>query len=113
MSDFNMANDLASQLVWGRYYQTNEPCHKPEKTLFYQGKDKQIVTATEQSHKEWAAVASRIEALLRQGYLPVWESLCALDPDAATRRVWEDERPFVDGDGEKGVHCGDCIEGLL
>lgn len=32
-SDFNTANDLASQLVWGRYYQSKEPCFKPTKLM--------------------------------------------------------------------------------
>ena len=37
MSIFNEANDLASQLVYGRYYQLNEPCPKPDRLVFVNG----------------------------------------------------------------------------
>jgi hypothetical protein len=31
MSDFNTANELAAELVWGCTYQGNETCFKPTK----------------------------------------------------------------------------------
>ena len=40
MSIFNEANDLASQLVYGRHYQSNEPCPKPDRLVFVNGDSK-------------------------------------------------------------------------
>ncbi len=65
MSNFNTANDLASQLVWGRYYQGNEPCFKLTKIIFHRGfaseEDKVVIENDGQT--DWAEVASRIQAL--------------------------------------------------
>ncbi len=40
MSIFNEANDLSSQLVYGRHYQSNEPCPKPDRLVFVNGDSK-------------------------------------------------------------------------
>lgn len=69
MSVFNDSNDLAAQLCWGRTYQGDEPCFKPTKIVFHRGlgsEDKVVVEDDGQT--DWAAVASRIQALLSQGY---------------------------------------------
>jgi hypothetical protein len=64
MSIFNEASDLASQLVFGRYYQTNEPCLKLDKLVFLKGDSTEVVTA----HSSWAETASAIERLLHADY---------------------------------------------
>lgn len=68
MSNFNEANDLASQLVYGRYYQSNEYCPGLLRLVFVKGDSIAIVTAMESIHDEWAETASSIERLLREGY---------------------------------------------
>lgn len=69
MSIFNESNNLASELVFGRYYQSNEPCPQPERLVFVNGDSTAVVTAMEESESEWAAVASAIQRLFSQGYL--------------------------------------------
>jgi hypothetical protein len=124
MSDFNCANDLASQLVFGRWYQSNEPCPKIEKLVFcrgeyFQGEDQVVVTATElESHQEWAAVASRIQALLGQGYqyttLPceycgATELEDVLHCDECGEAVPHGhEHPGIDEDGDDVTYCDSC-----
>jgi len=68
MSIFNEANDLASQLVFGRCYQSDEPCPKPERLVFAKGDSIAVVTAADSIDDEWAETASSIERLLREGY---------------------------------------------
>lgn len=68
MSIFNEANDLASQLVYGRYYQSDEPCPKPDRLVFVKGDSTAVVTTTEESHEEWVDVASAIHNLLNHSY---------------------------------------------
>ena len=121
MSDFNTANDLASQLVWGRYYQSNEPCFKLTKIIFHRGfasEDKVVIEKDAQT--DWAAVASRIQTLLCQGYdfttLP--REICgatgledALHCDDCGELILHGyERPAVDEDGEKVTYCDCCHE---
>src|SRR5271165_4694053 len=66
MSDFNTANELAAELVWGRTYQGDEPCFKPTKIVFHRGLDSDDkVVAEDDGQADWAAVASRIQVLLK------------------------------------------------
>jgi hypothetical protein len=68
MSIFNTANTLASELVRGTYYQTNEPCLKVERIVFYRdGHPDDKITITRDG-AEWASVANEIELLLLHGY---------------------------------------------
>ena len=70
MSNFNEANELASELVYGRTYQTNEPLYsKTERLIFVNGDSTAIVTLTmAESHEEWAEVANVIQRLFSEGY---------------------------------------------
>jgi hypothetical protein len=66
MSNFNDANNLASELVFGRYYQSEEPCPKPERLVFVGGDSTAVVTAKEETHAEWAEVANTIHRLFNR-----------------------------------------------
>ena len=67
MSEFNTANELAAQLVWGQHYQTDEPCPKIEQIVFYRnGHPGKLVFKNDGA--EWACVANEIEVLLLHGY---------------------------------------------
>jgi hypothetical protein len=68
MSNFNEANEFASELVFGRTYQGNEPTPRPERLVFVSGDSTAVVTAQEESEAEWAHVASAIHGLLNAGY---------------------------------------------
>jgi hypothetical protein len=68
MSIFNEANDLASQLIYGRYYQSNKPCPKPNRLVFVNGDSIAVVTDSGSDHDEWANIAIAIDRLLREGY---------------------------------------------
>jgi hypothetical protein len=68
MSTFNDANDLASELVFGRYYQCKEPCPQPERLVFVGGDSTAVVTSKEKTHAEWVEVANTIESLFHDGY---------------------------------------------
>ena len=121
MSNFNTANDLASQLVWGRYYQGNEPCFKLTKIIFHRGfasEDKVVIENDGQT--DWAEVASRIQALLGQGY-----DWVAIPCEYCGATEFEDvlhcdecgepilhgyERAGVDEDGEQATYCDGCHE---
>jgi len=120
MSNFNTANDLASQLVWGRYYQANEPCLPITKIVFHHGfasKDKVVI---ENDGQEWAAVACRIQALLAQGYdyvtLPCEYCGATEFDDVFCCDGCEEpiphggERAGVDEHGESATYCSDCHE---
>jgi hypothetical protein len=69
MSSFNESNEMASELVFGRTYQGNEPTPKPERLVFVKGDSTAVVTAQEESEQEWADVAKTIHGLLHDGYL--------------------------------------------
>ena len=69
MSSFNESNEMASELVFGRTYQRNEPTPKPERLVFVKGNSTAVVTADEESQREWADVANTIHGLLNHGYL--------------------------------------------
>ena len=68
MSNFNESNEMASELVFARTYQGNEPTPKPDRLVFVNGDATAVVTAQEVSHEEWADVASTIDRLIRHGY---------------------------------------------
>jgi formylmethanofuran dehydrogenase subunit E len=121
MSDFNTANQLAAELVWGRHYQGDEPCFKPTKIVFHRGLDSEDkVVVEDDGPTDWAAVASRIQALLGQGY--DWTTLpceyCeateledVLHCDECGEPIMHGyERAGVDEDGEKVTYCHGCHE---
>lgn len=68
MSNFNDANDLASELVFGSHYRSNELCPQPERLVFVNGDSIGVVTAMEATRTEWAEVANTIHCLLNEGY---------------------------------------------
>jgi len=121
MSVFNTANELAAELVWGRTYQGDEPCFKPTKIVFHRGLnggDKVVVEDDGQT--DWAAVESRIQALLGQGYdyttLPC--EICGateledvLHCDECGEPIMHGyERAGVDENGENVTYCDGCHE---
>jgi formylmethanofuran dehydrogenase subunit E len=121
MSDFNTANDLAAELVWGRTYQGDEPCFKPTKIVFHGGLDSEERVVIEDDGKsDWPAVASRIQALLGQGYH--WTTLpcryCGatefedvLHCDECGEPILHGyERASIDEDGEQVTYCDVCYE---
>ena len=119
MSNFNTSNELASQLIEGRYYQSNEPNFSITKIVFYHNladAEDRIVIRNEGS--DWAPVASRIQALLDQGYnyttLPceicgATELADVLHCDGCGEPIPHNcERSSVDEDGEKMTCCHNC-----
>jgi hypothetical protein len=68
MSSFNKSNEMASELVFGRTYQGNEPTLKPERLVFVKGDSTAVVAAKEETHAEWAEVANIIHSLFHDGY---------------------------------------------
>src|SRR5437868_2797093 len=68
MSNFNDANNLASELVFGCYYQSKEPCPQPERLVFVKEDSTAVVTSLEESEEEWAGVANIIHSLFLDGY---------------------------------------------
>ena len=119
MSDFNTSNDLASQLIEGRYYQSNEPNFPIAKIVFYHNladAEDQIVITDDGSDR--VAVASRIHVLLRQGYqytaLPceycgATELEDVLHCDECGEPIPHgNERGGVDEDGDSATYCGGC-----
>ena len=119
MSNFNMSNDLASQLIQGRYYQANEPSFPITKIVFYRdladAEDRIVIT---NDGSDWAKVASRIHSLLNQGYdyaaLPCgYCGATELDDvfhcDGCGDPIPHgEERAFTDASGESGTVCGRC-----
>jgi hypothetical protein len=121
MSVFNDSNDLASQLVFGRTYQGDEPCFKPTKIVFHRGLDSEDkVVVEDDGQNGWSAVASRIHALLGLGYdytmLPC--RICGaseledvLHCDECGEPILHGyERAGVDEEGEKVTYCDGCHE---
>jgi hypothetical protein len=71
MSAFNEANELASQLLYGRHYLDDEPCEKLDELVFVRGSERSVVRAPrDASHESWASAATLIESLLRDGWVP-------------------------------------------
>jgi hypothetical protein len=121
MSDFNTANELAAELVWGRTYQGNEPCFKLTKIVFHRGLGSEDrVVVEDDGQTDWAAVASRIQALLAQGsefttlpseYCDATELDDVLHCDECSEPILHGhERAGVDEDGEKATYCDVCHE---
>ena len=121
MSDFNTANEMAAELVWGHTYQGNKPCFKPTKIVFHHGLDSEDRVVIEDDGKsDWAAVASRIQALLAQGYdyttLPceycgATELEDVLHCDECGEPIRHGcERAGVDEGDEKVTYCDGCYE---
>lgn len=119
MSDFNTANDLASQLVWGCHYQSNEPCFKLTKIVFHRGLDSDDkVVIVNDGQTDWAEVAARIQVLLSQSY--GWTTLpceyCGatdledlLHCDECGEPILHGyERAGMDEDGESMTFCDSC-----
>jgi hypothetical protein len=70
MSNFNQANELASELVFGETYDGKAlDTPRPERLVFVNGGSTAVVTAHERSQQEWGEVATAIEYLLHDGYL--------------------------------------------
>lgn len=66
MSNFNDANDLASQLIEGREYQSGEPCPRPSRIRFTHPQREAVVVVDD--GRDCSDVASEIHALLNAGY---------------------------------------------
>ena len=70
MSAFNTANELASQLVWGKHYCDNCPCEPLNEIILYPGDERRVIRAPrDTSHQMWAAIATELESLLGEGWL--------------------------------------------
>jgi hypothetical protein len=118
MSDFNAANDLASQLVWGRYYQGNERCFPITIIVFHHGLDSDERIVVADNGTGWAAIASRILGLLDQGYdyttLPCgYCGATEMDDVLCCEECGEgiphgDERPGTDEHGDGVTYCYGC-----
>ena len=114
MSFFNDSNDLAAQLCWGRYYQSDAPCPKVEKIAFTRDEDEVVIT---DNGTDWAKIASCIQALLRQGYnytlLPseycgateMEDMLCC---DECGEGIVHGRERAYEHEGEKGTVCARC-----
>jgi len=88
MSDFNEANEYASQAVWGvSYLEDDKRTPNPDGTVldvilsFHREDDVCFVDLRGKtvSHQLWAETATEIEGLLRHG----WDRFAELDPQAA------------------------------
>jgi hypothetical protein len=69
MSNFNDANELASNLVFGTHYHNNEPREqgKPKQLVFTLTR-KVVITAEAETQAEFAKVAEEIQDVLDEGY---------------------------------------------
>ena len=68
MSNFNDANELASNLVFGTSYHNNEPIADRPKQLVFTLLRKIVVTAEAETHDEWVKVAGEIQDVLDEGF---------------------------------------------
>lgn len=69
MSDFSTANEYASELVWGKHYQTGERCKKLNELILVRGKKRKVVPApSKATHEAWGNIASLVQALLHDGW---------------------------------------------
>lgn len=68
MSNFNDANELASNLVFGTNYHDNKPiAHRPKQLTFHLTR-RIIVKAEANTHEEWVKVAKEIQDILDEGF---------------------------------------------
>jgi hypothetical protein len=69
MGNFGQANEMASELVFGVTYDSKVlDTPRPERLVFISGDSMAVVTAREESQREWGEVATAIEYLLHDGY---------------------------------------------
>jgi hypothetical protein len=79
MSNFNEANDLASQLCWGRSYMGDVPMKLDRIVLrkTREFREEVIITVPDEAvptkHDTWAKVASRLHRLMLDGFVPSYE----------------------------------------
>jgi hypothetical protein len=79
MSNFNEANDLASQLCWGRSYMGDVPMKLDQIVLCRtrEFREEVIITVPNEAvptkHETWAKVASRLHRLMLEGFVPSYE----------------------------------------
>jgi hypothetical protein len=121
MSDYNTANDLASQLVWGRTYQGDQPSFPLTKIVFHPGSgldgDETVVVEND-GKSDWNVVASRIHALLA-----AYPNFTTLPCEYCGATELEDvfhcdecgepiphghEHGGTDKDGDSVTYCDDC-----
>ncbi len=69
MSNFNDANELASNLVFGTSYHNNKPMEgeRPKQLSFHLTR-RVTITADANTHEEWVKVAGWIEELFNEGF---------------------------------------------
>lgn len=69
MSNYNDANELASNLVFGTHYFDNSPREQGKpKSLIFTLTRKIIVTADAATHEEWVKVAGEIQDIFDEGF---------------------------------------------
>lgn len=92
MSDFNDANEWASNLVFGTHYHNNEPREQGKpKCLVFTLTRKIVISADAETHEEWVKVAGEIHDVLNEGF---WfrgegsEAELAAAKAAAEEKVW-------------------------
>jgi len=69
MSNFNDANELASNLVFGTHYHDNSPREQGKpKSLVFTLTRRVIITADAETHEEWVKVAQEIQDVLDEGF---------------------------------------------
>lgn len=122
MTNFNTSNELAAVLVDGRTYQGDEPCFPITKIIFHHdnGLDEEDRIVVTNDGSDWTTVASRIHALLGQGYdyttLPcpycgatdMDDVLCCDECGEAIPHGHE--HPGIDEDGDGVTYCDGCHE---
>src|SRR5580692_4201979 len=69
MSNFNDANELASNLVFGTHYYSDKPMEgpRPEQMSFHLTQ-RVVLTADAETHEEWVKIAGWIEELINEGF---------------------------------------------
>ena len=79
MSNFNEANDLASQLCWVRSYMGDVPMKLDQIVLrrTREFREEVIITVPNEAvpteHDTWAKVASRLHRLMLDGFVPSYQ----------------------------------------
>jgi hypothetical protein len=68
VSNFNDANELASNLVFGTNYHNNKPIPNRPKRLVFTLLRKIVVTAEAETREEFAKVAGEIQDVLDEGF---------------------------------------------
>jgi hypothetical protein len=70
MTHFNDANELAYQLIYTRHYYDDEPCEPLSMITLWRGSERRVIKkpSREPNHKDWARIATQIDALLGEGW---------------------------------------------